>query len=309
MAVTRDALSTANQLVVYVASQARRVMVNRYSGRSVLGRIMHVDQEIGDKGTQVYIPIDAAVASVLRTDGSPYTQNSDIGSGISLNLDRERHTPVIAKGVALQAMMGNSRAENQLESNINRMLNDVEAEFLAAMVAAAPSANTAGSYGTAATEANIVTVTTALMQQENVPPGNMIGILSPTAWGQISQVANFATAAGANAARTASRTDYGDGTYFHNAEWTRSQGIPAGPASGQYDNVILYPQAAVIASRPIPIPDVGGVVAENIVDTDTGLAMQIIYDYDSQTKQPQLAARMIYNYAVLKAEWIGRLKV
>lgn len=305
MPLTVQSLDAASQLERYVSMSFTRVMRNRYRGNSVIRRCLFTDG-IGEKGVQMSIPIDSAVSSVLRTPGQPYAGNSDTGGSVPINIDKERHVPVFGVDVAVGAMKGITRQQEQMESNINTMFNDLEKEFVGLVTAAAGF--TAGSYGTAPTEENIAALVALLLQQENVPPGNMIGILSPTAWTKLAQVPNFANALGANAARRASAEDYGEGTYFHNTIWSQSQAIPQGAAPGNYDNLIMFPQAAVVGTRCPAKPMSNAVVSSEIVDQQTGMSFQILIDWDPVTKSDCFTVRMLYGFSVLYANWIGKLK-
>lgn len=305
--VTPATLSANSQLATYIAGGALRVAQNRYRN-SVIRKVMDVSNQIGSKGTTVNVPVDAAVASYLRTAGSPYTVDSDTGSAVAVTLDKERATPKMLIDPQVAAMVENSRAMDQVMSNIARMFNDAETEFLAAVAAAVTSATyIKGSYGTDISEDNIADLVAALTDQENIPMSDLIGVTGMTPWTDLNKIANFAQALGANAVRTASQDSYGEGTMFHGTRWGRSRGIPR-PAAGQHDNLLFFPEAVVFASRPFAKPLSTAAAVQNVVDPISGLAFQIIVGWSEDYGADTIMAKMLYGYGVLNANWIGKLK-
>lgn len=306
MGLTQSQLVTAGQVARYIAGGAKQVINHRYKN-SPLRKIFYASEVIGNAGQTVDVPIRAKVHSYKRVAGAAYTQNSDSGSSFPLTVDQERATPSMALELGVQAMTGNNNAEDQVMDNIRSLFNDLDEELFALIDANVASARSIGSYGTAISEANIATVMAALTEQDNVPDSIPSAFLSPTGWYDLAQIQSFQTAYGYNAVRLTSTDDVGDGTPYYGARWAKSRGVYR-PNPTQYDGVIFYPEAVYAAMRPMPNPDVGGVVCEDIVDPASGVVCQLVIDYDQGTKQVVMTARLLYGLAIANAAWLARIK-
>src|SRR5262249_20629316 len=69
------------------------------------------------------------------------------------------------------------------------LMNDTESDIMGNFVTALTT-NVVGSYGTAVTEANVASLAAKIFTQKP-PRGTLHGFVSPTAWAQMVQIANF----------------------------------------------------------------------------------------------------------------------
>jgi len=298
--------SGADVLLRFLSDQV--VQASRNWG-GVLRHISDVSGAVAQKGNIVGVYVSPNIASRTMTDGAAKVLDDDTGTTTNVTLNRLRYS-AFSKTTVARALEGDFTTAAQIQSRVYALLNDIESDVLSTATASFTTNTATGTYNTAITEAVISESVETLLDQR--PPSGvpLIGMVrsGTTSWGAIAQLANFVQVqvTGESKAPTVDEA-YGQGRLWHNTRWYMTQAMPKTGTST--DNLILHPQALSMAMR---IP--GDSISSNspaittVVDPLSGIAFQIIMQWDPARMADEIVVRALYGYSVVKNAWGIQLK-
>ena len=283
----------ADTLLRFLATQFVRIGRNM---SNPLRYVMDVSAEIASVGQTVGVYVAPEVSSALLTDGNAKSLNDSAGTTANVTLNRNRISSFSLTTMA-RAMDGDFTSMKLLDTHIRAVLNGVEEDVLSLATSFTTNAF-AGTFNTALTEAECVEAVQKLMDQR--APGPYVGIVDPgaTSWSALMQIANFVQARGASNPWVSVNPNWGAGYFWNETFWYPSQAVNVTGTSTS--NLVFSPSAIAVAMRLPPPPKGGGVIVENVVDGESGIALQILHQYDSSRLADEAVVRCLYGYAVTR---------
>jgi len=260
----------------------------------------NVSNEIGYKGKACAVQIAPVLSSYLATDGNSLTLNNTVATTSTVTLNKDRVFAFSRTNVA-GAIAGDVQLRNHLKASIVGMLNDVESDCLS-LITSGITTNVAGTYNTAVTSAAIQAAGAAL-DEAKAPQFGRVGILrhGAKAYDAFTALITYTN----TGAQSPLVKDNSGGIFYNDVTWFKSQALPRN--TNNTDNVILTPGAIAIAMRNPELP-VAGALCDNIVDTESGLAFQIVSQYDINKRANVWAVQMLYGVSILKETYGALLK-
>ena len=286
--------SGANTLLRYLETQFVRAARNTGMPMKFT---MDVSGAVASKGNQVGVYIAPDITSSLLTDGSAATQDDTPGTTSNVTLNRHRYTKFSLTQVA-RALDGDFTTQKLLDSRIVGVLNGVEEDVLSLATSFTTNAN-AGTFNTALTEAECAEATRKLMSQK--APGPYIALVKAgdvTTWEALVQIANFTQANTSGKENPVFNLGYGQGRFFHGAYYFYCHGVNQ---SGTSTSNLVYSQNAIAVAMRLPAqPMSPGVAVQNIVDSESGIAFQVVMNFNGDRLADEITVHTLYGYGITK---------
>lgn len=302
--------SGSNVLLRFLSARIIRAVRNR---GNPLAKISNVSGDLAQLGQVVGIPISPNKTAPLMTDGSSIVLDDSPGTTFNITLNRQRLSNFSITAVD-QAMAGNVQAELAMDSAIAALLNGIEEDVMSVATASFTTNSAVGTYNTAITEAVISQGVEAVLGQRPPTGDAFLGFIKSgtTSWGALMQLSNFVQAqtilsGGAGEMSPAHGAAYGNGKLWHNTRWYMVNAMPQTGTST--DGLIIHPQAIAVAFRqPAPPTPGTGAMAEMVSDSESGIAFQVVQQWDGARQANQIVVKSLYGYGVPKEQFGVQVK-
>jgi len=301
-----------NSLMTYIWSQ----FVPAFRARGFPQRaVLDVSDTIATTGQSAKVTVGQVMPSSLLSDGNTrvLTDLPPLVAEVTLTQDR-----YVAFGLTqlVQAFInGQATLPALINAALNGLLNDMETDIVTNLVANAPQS--VGAFGTPISASTIISAFAALVQSY-MPQETFYGLLAPTAGAitPFAQITNIVYAQERGSNRPGAGADLSlaaapgesimqDVSYMGGL-WSASQLVPAPTVSGavQASNIVWHPKALAVAVRPMPIPTQGtGAIARNFIDAKTGVAIQMLQQWNINTQSEELVLKVLYGMAAAQPAW------
>lgn len=264
--------------------------------RNMGGPINYVKQDIGSellvKGQSVQVPIYSVVSSSTLTDGSSVAKDDSTGTSKTVTLDTHRYQS-LGTTMLGTALSGNTHSAGMIEQRLATMLDDIESD-ITALATSGFTTNVVGTYGSALTEANLVSGLSKLDIAKTPRP--RYGFISPNALGfsSLIKISNFVNAQYIGSGNPLSGNP--DAHHWNGVDWLKSNAVKT-TGGTDTDNFVIYKDALIMASRPFQAPSAGlGVVSQNF--SKDGMEFQIVTTFDGSKLAEQTTIHCLYGVAV-----------
>lgn len=298
--------SGANLLLRFLSSSIIRAVRNR---GNPLAKISNVSDAVATVGNVVGIPRSPNKTAPLMTDGASIVLNDSPGTTFDITLNRQRVAPFSVTTVD-QALAGDIQAMLAMDGSIQGLLNGIEEDVMSVATASFTTNSAVGTYNTALTEAVIAQAANTVLGQRPPSQDALLGFFKTgtTTWGALMQLSNFVQAqtilsGGAGKMSPAHTSTYGTGELWHDTVFTMVNAMPQTGTST--DGLIFHKSAIAVAFRqPAPPTPGTGAIVEFVADQESGIAYQIIAQWDGSRLANQIVVRSLYGYGV-PAEQFG----
>lgn len=282
--------SGANVQVTYLSDLVVRARKNR---GGPLRMVTDVSADIEEQGASCQVWSAPNLTSRTLNDGASIVRDDDTGSSATVTINRLRYSAFAMTTVAA-AMGGDAIAQGRLESAIAAVINGTEEDVLSLVSGFANNA-TAGTGNTALTEAEMVEASQVLDTAKIPKP--YFGLIRPDAkgWYALTQLANFTAADHTGLSNPKFEDGMGAGRLWHGVRWYPCHAVNKSGTTTY--NFVFNPQAVAVAFRMPVAPNTNAAQAYNIVDVESGIAFQIVEQYDRDTMANELVVRVLYGYA------------
>lgn len=313
MAYANQAMTSTdlvNSLMTYIWS--RFIPAFRARGFPRQG-VLDVSEAVATTGQSVKVTVGQVMPSSLLSDGNTRVLTDLPPLVADVTLTQDRYVAFGLTQLVSAFIAGQATLPALIDAALSGLLNDMEIDIIANVVANAP--NSVGSFGTPITAATLISAFTTLVNNY-MPQETYHGLLAPTAgavtpFAQISNIV-YAQERGSNRAGAGSELSLSaappesimqDVSYMGGL-WSASQLVPAPTVSGavQASNIVWHPKALAVAMRPMPIPTSGiGAVARNFVKGD--VAIQMLQQWNINTQSEELVLKVLYGMAAAQPAW------
>lgn len=267
-----------------------------------------VSGAVAQKGNVVGVYVSPNLASRTMTDGAAKVLDDDTGSTTNVTLNRLRYS-AFSKTTVARALEGDFTTAAQIQARVAALLNDIEADVLSTATSSFTTNTAVGAYNTAITEAEVSKGVEAILDQRPPQTGPLIGLVrsGEKAWGALAQIANFNQYQVTGQISPLVEESYGNGKLWHNTRWYMTQALPKSGTS--IDNLIFHPQSLSVAMRmPGDSISSNAPAIQNVVDPQSGVAFQLLMQWDPARMADEIVVRALYGYSVVKDAWAVQLK-
>lgn len=259
-------------------------------------------QDAFNVGDTLNIPVATAVASRLKTPGSPYVLDAATDATVQVVLNRHRYQSFLVEDVTA-AQANQDLMDVYLRNRVTTLVEDIERDIFAEMVTAT---GPIGAYGTAISETTVIQARQAL-NTANVPTTDRHLVISNKDAAAMLQDANlrgyFQNARPDVIERGALGALFGFEVY-------ESSLVPITAGTpDQVENFAFHRDAVLLAMRTLPDPPSGmGARAASVRDPQSGLVFRVVMGYDLQFGGVRVTVDCLYGVKLVRAPLLVRIR-
>ncbi len=260
---------------------------------------------VATQGQTVTVPIYPTTASSLLIDGQSVANDDNVGTNISVTLNKHRYVKFSLTQMA-RMLDGDKVTSGLMLGRVFGLLNDIEADVMS-LATTGFTTNVVGTYNTDISEAVVSSAHTKYKLQ--LPPSDTppVGLIRPDAhaWGALEQLAAFRDfqTQGVQAFTTQPNV-FINGVTRYGIKWVETQAMPLSGTSG--DNLIFHPNAICTAFRSFDAPMAPGVATRS--ETVDGISFQMVMSYNGDRLQDEMTLHALYGYSIGREIWGVQVK-
>ena len=270
---------------------------------------LDVSDTIASTGHVAKVTVAQTMPSNLLSDGDTRVLSDLPPAVASVTLTQDRIAAFAVSSIVEAFINGQATLPAMVDAALAGVLNDMAEDFISTIIANIPVGNVVGTYGSNPTESTFLGAVTGLVQNY-MPEETYYGLLAPTAgaWGQFAQVktAVWAQVRGKNEDSPVIKGPkaFDQAIQWNGGLWSQSQLVPAPTVSAAIhsSNPVWHPSALAVAMRALPVP-VGGPIAKNFTDPNTGLTVQQVIQWNILTQSQELLVKVLYGMAPAQSQW------
>lgn len=307
-----------NSLMIYMWSK----FVPSFRARGLPFRhVLDVSDTIANTGQTVKVTVAQVQTANNLADGGTKVLNDTPPLVANVTLTDDFYVSFGITDLVKSFINGQPTLPAVVNGALHGLLNTIEQQIITDLIANVPAANVVGTYGTNITTTNFIQAQN-ILTANYAPRADYMAFLAPTAgaWGQLVQIPNVvyaqergwpSTQTGALSPLTLPGGEYGQQVQWNGGLWSQSQLCPSPTVSGavQSGNPVWMKEALAVAMRvpEAPIPG-SGAIANNFVDAESGIAMQMLWTYNKDTLANEMVLRTIFGDASAQPAWSALIK-
>ena len=306
-----------SSLITYIWSQ----FIPAYRARGFpYKNTLDVSDTIMNTGQAVKVTVGQVMASALLSDGGTRQLQDTPPLIATVTLNSDRYVAFGLTQLVEAFIAGQVTIPALINGAMNGLLNDFEQDIVNNLIANVPAANTVGTYGVNATESTFVSAVNTLVTNY-MPQETYHALLAPSP-GAFTQFIQIGRVTFAQERRNGSgfieesavvkpADSFDQDIMYNGGLWSNSQLIPQVSGSGSeiVSNVAWHPKALAVAVRPMPLPTPGtGAVAKNFIDAKTGVAIQMLQQWNLNNQSEEIVMKILYGMAPGQANWSCLIK-